>query len=145
MNNNIKEALVSFEVAKLLKDKGFDCESNYKLSFGTNNEVGASRISPTKLSDCDKNYRDHNILIPTQALAIEWVMENFKILINIFPYTFNVKNILLWSYNIYKIENNDLVYGLEFPDIDDPSLFPNWKSKKDATDSALEYVLKNLI
>ena len=35
MNNNIEEAYCSFEVSKLLKEKGFNCLCNTHYSYGS--------------------------------------------------------------------------------------------------------------
>lgn len=59
MNNNIQEAYCSFEVSKLLKEKGFDVKQ-----LRTYHREGET------------------VLCPTHALAIEWIRVNFGIHIN---------------------------------------------------------------
>ena len=74
----IKERYVNLEVAKLLKDKGFDeeCTKTYNISNGQmyiggetcNNEL-------TEISEL--------ITAPTQQMACDWMIENYKIYIDV--------------------------------------------------------------
>lgn len=81
IDNNITEDYCSFEVSKLLKEKGFDCGCNHKHSLTANNENYVAEIPYTKLSSTDKSYRNGNVLAPSYALALKWIRENYDILI----------------------------------------------------------------
>ena len=89
----IKEAYCSFEVSKLLKEKGFDepCYQKYDnegyLSF---NHVGY--INNEK--PCDDFYA----LAPTHQMAIAWILEKYNFSIEAYVLKRNC-----WCYSIYKI------------------------------------------
>lgn len=74
----IKERYVSFEVAKLLKDKGFDeeCTKTYNISNGQMYIGGET---------CNSDFTDIDEMItsPTQQMACDWLIQNYKIYINI--------------------------------------------------------------
>lgn len=71
----VKERYVSHEVAKLLKDKGFNepCIGYYstegKLKLLTYAETNSEWFK--------------NISAPTQQMACDWLIENYKIYINV--------------------------------------------------------------
>jgi hypothetical protein len=74
MNNNIQEKLVSFETAKLLKEKGFSvkCEWAYqhnKLVHDSKNRE-LKNWNEVKHVECSA---------PTQQLAIDWIRINYGI------------------------------------------------------------------
>lgn len=70
MNNNTTKDYVSFEVAKLLKEKGFSayCTSLYTKE-GKQNDVGNYNGVD------DDNYISYSK--PTHALAIKWISINY--------------------------------------------------------------------
>lgn len=74
----IKERYVSFEVAKLLKDKGFDeeCTKTYNISNGQMYIGG-------EICNSDFTDIDEMITSPTQQMACDWLIQNYKIYINI--------------------------------------------------------------
>lgn len=75
MNNIITENYVSFEISKLLKEKGFDvhCDSYYEEDKSLHQFVGNYN------SQDQKPYLPHYSR-PTQALAIKWIRENTSFL-----------------------------------------------------------------
>lgn len=92
MKNDMKEQLVSLEVAKLLKDKGFDeyCEDavNYisgnlsKTRFRVNSELPNVYCS-----------------MPTQSIAAKWLREKHNLHICIF------NNVAGYCYEVAKTDN----------------------------------------
>lgn len=74
----VKERYVSYEVAKLLKDKGFDeeCIKTYNISNGQTYIDGET---------CNNELTEISELItaPTQAMACDWLTENYKIYIDV--------------------------------------------------------------
>lgn len=129
MNNNITEDYCSFEVSKLLKEKGFDCMCDRKAAFTDKNKFYPAVIHYTKLSNCDKAYADGNVLVPTHALAIKWIRENFGIHISV---DFDIEN--SWSFACYGLSG---VIGT--------IVNSEYDSPEEATEAALLYTLKNLI
>ena len=73
----IQEDYVSFEVAKLLKEKGFDekCRSYY---FGS-----SGRYSRCALEIKTNDFRDGEILRPTHQMACKWLREVHHYIIEI--------------------------------------------------------------
>jgi len=135
MNNNITEDYCSFEVSKLLKEKGFDCMCDRKAAFTDKNKFYPAVIHYTKLSNCDKAYADGNVLVPTHALAIKWIRENFAIELWVQPYNDEELSQILYEWRGFDVKDdwND-IEGYEY-----------FHSPEEATEAALLYTLKNLI
>lgn len=116
----ITEDYVSFETAKLLKEKGFDgivtkSYDNHTHEF---------------LSHCAKNYGQFNA--PTLQMAMKWLRDVHGIAIVVVPSMF-------WGrYNttVYK-KGNDYPIGF-----DGDSLCPSYE---EACEAAIKYCLENLI
>lgn len=73
MNNDIQETYCSFEVSKLLKEKGLDMPS-FKLYTIKTKELGTSLN--TKPSFWNRSNDSYAVI--THALAIEWIKQNFS-------------------------------------------------------------------
>lgn len=128
MNNNITEDYCSFEVSKLLKEKGFVvyCTSLY-TEDGKQNDVGNYNGVD------DDNYISFSR--PTHALAIKWIRENFGIFFDITPnWVYQGKFKGYW-FKIYSLKNGVLLYETN----------KSFNSPEEATEAALLYTLKNLI
>ena len=122
----ITEDYVSFETAKLLKEKGFDWEllSNAYLFKGNAYELAGKLIEA-----------DADIIIPTQATAMKWLREvhNIFIAINMIPDTIQ-KHYFFKPYLGGKIYNFPLEYSVEFYTI-----------YEEAAEAAIKFCLKSLI
>lgn len=74
----IKERYVNIEVAKLLRDKGFDeeCIKTYNINNGQMYIGGET---------CNSEFTDIEEIVtaPTQSMACDWLIENYKIYINV--------------------------------------------------------------
>ena len=148
INNNIKEDYCSFEVSKLLKEKGFDVptqfyweksltesyheEDGYSGTFGwrkdeINFSSGYTRNSNPLIAD-NKSWLVCSA--PTHALAIEWLRVNFEIWISIM-YLDSVGN---YGFIVTTITDNTEVKE-EYYHL----------SPEEATEAALKYVLEELI
>lgn len=125
----IKEAYVSFKVARLLKEKGFDisCYQKYDnegyLSF---NHVGYVNSEKT----CDDFYA----LAPTYQIAMKWLREIHHIFIEIHA-SIDLNGKYHFSYSILDKECKYIRRG--FTDFD-------W-NYEEAIEAALKYTLENLI
>lgn len=86
----MKEQIISFELAKLAKDKGFDVESLYFYTkpnskmYAIDEEIRAYEIKNTarKLYECGKHAalnRESVLLAPTQGLLQKWLREKHSI------------------------------------------------------------------
>ena len=126
----ITEAYVSSEVAKLLKEKGFDeptwtrYEDDNEVIFGDKYDWNNSPMG--------------QISAPTHQMAVAWLREEKNILIYVYPVIdLPVKN----NYTFYwrwdgKKKRHDA------PHIGDKH---NYESPEQATEAALKYSLENLI
>lgn len=112
---------VTFEQAKLLKEKGFNenkCEY-WNCSHLTNPE-------PPVIS-MFKNEHINSVKAPEQGLVIDWLMVNY----GIWVYSYN--NGTSWIGSIQKTNGSTV------------RLFPANNSPKEAYSAAFDYVLKELI
>ena len=136
----IKEAYVSFEVAKLLKEKGFNypCRAVYSpkgiVTHYLKEEVRAYDL------------KGHKKLCPTHQMAIKWLREVYHIEISItfgFPFI-DGKQQYKYFWSIVKVCDNHL----EYPMNDSSSASYNEEmvdSYEEAVEAALKYSLENLI
>ena len=160
----IKERYVSLEVAKLLKDKGFneECTKLYNINNGLVFEV--DEIHNSELSE----FSDL-ITRPTQAMACDWVEETFNIAIVLDLTILGYEPVFLNGHKDPNIASTALLTGNDYipmpvflnghkdPNIasndvnqkDDMTVGDNsdgsWSSKELAYNEALKYVLTNLI
>lgn len=124
MNNNIQEHYCSFQVSKLLKEKGFDIEcSKFYNNEGWNFNVGEHEHSFA--NNTELNGRGFSR--PTHALAIEWIKVNFG----------------FWIY-VKLISDNNWLFDVSI-DIFSFRAEKGFSSPQEATEAALLYTLKNLI
>ena len=128
----ITEDYVSFETAKLLKEKGF------------NEEVRTFYNSNGKLEDCAFSL-NHNLDIgsgftsaPSQSLALKWLREIHNRHISIeHSYILNKYKIYITKYNPDNISdlNNTLYFSADY----------DFSTYEEACEAALKYTLENLI
>lgn len=130
----ITEDYVSFEIAKLLKEKGFD----EGCSFVVNTiSKGVMPVSwPTTNSDIEDKEASL-IALPTQQMAIKWLREVHNI--GIFPYTYthisDRKTIHSYGTAIINLKTYELMTD---------SYLSN-DTYEDAVEAAIKYCLENLI
>lgn len=120
LNNNIQEPMCSFEVSKLLKEKGFQvlCQKSFRPSDNKEQDIIGDNLVTNGYSR------------PTHAVAIEWIRVNF--------------NIWIWI----TVINEKYTWSLEYiSKYDDRVKLTNsdFNSPQEATEAALLYVLTNLI
>ena len=80
MDAKIKEAYVSFEVAKLLKEKGFTEECEYFYDWYK--DSGSYHICSNG-GTCNSEAYPDEYSMPTQQMAMAWCREVHKLYINI--------------------------------------------------------------
>ena len=128
----VKEAYCSFEVSKLLKEKGFDepCWIKYdNEGYLTFNHVGY--INSEK--PCD----DFCALAPTHQMAMGWLREVYSIHIEIYVIKNYDKKVCEYTYTIM---------DLNFPGSDDGIDCCNkYKTYEEACEAAIKYCLEKLI
>ena len=131
----IKEDFVSFEVAKLLKEKGFNEPCKVWYSEYTS-QFGGEKYTSIEFDDHNRFKKDYKFLFyaPTHQMAMKWLREMHKLSIEPF-YMFPA----IWEIDIKYIDKKtDLS---EFEDIRDKS----YNSYEEAVEAALKHCLKNLI
>ena len=123
----ITEDYVSFETAKLLKEKGFD-EDTICVYIGRHLLIkGEGTIS---------NTTDMPIIpAPTLQMAMKWLREVHKWSIQVFPCFDDLK----WWFDIYELKIQEFNSR--------PELLSDvgYDTYEEATEAAIEYCLTNLI
>ncbi len=132
----ITEDYVSFETAKLLKEKGFDCED----CIAFYNKDGTIRFLQT-FGDVAEYY-DESIDAPTHQMALKWLREIHKIHINLDIHWLHFANRNGWMYVIERILDNGVDYVDSKGDSSDLTFFSTYE---EACERAIKYVLENLI
>lgn len=136
----IKEDYVSFEVAKLLKDKGFNeqCSSTYDIAVSGGKPIfykyDVLQFFPDGMKNSDDKY-GMVISAPTNQMAMKWLREVHGLSVE----TFSIKgtsNIcpVFWKCNVVKLLTQDRAFNGELVG-----------SYEEAVEAALKYSLKNLI
>lgn len=105
----MKEAYVTFEVAKLLKEKGFywDCEHYYKPNAEI---VRTSHTEASRHINSSVLY-EHQCLAPTQQMVCRWLREEHNILVTVQPCEVGA-GVDDYTYVIYEIQPED--YHIKF-------------------------------
>ena len=129
----ITEDYCSFEVSKLLKEKGFDefCLTSYN-AFLPNHKVEESKVS--EWGKANQIYR------PTQQMAMKWLREEKNILLYVYPViNLPVKDdytLFHWRWDGKKKIHAAPHFG---------DKHHNYESYEEAVEAAIKYSLENLI
>lgn len=121
----VEETYVSFEVAKLLKKKGFNVPcvwsyDPYSASFAKN------FVEPK-----NSELNEYEYSKPTQQMVMKWFREAFKIDISVYPYgDYCCDN---YQFDVYK--NRALVVSKD----------DGYMTYEDAVEAAIKYCLENLV
>ena len=131
----ITEDYVSFEIAKLLKERGFDESTNsqypvYSIHYG---EVGEYNI--TDRSRNPENY----IPAPTLQMAMKWLRKEYSI--NPVPYALS----LGWAFDVFDLSNRDITGCKKLYSMDFPSKSEVYSTYEEAAEAAIKYCLEKLI
>lgn len=132
----IKEDYVSFEVAKLLKEKGFNepCFYYYK--------DGNLMFSPFLKGR--NSYQTDTYSAPTLQMAMRWLREVHHLYIDV-GFGNDYKGEFLYMGDIYDL-TKDAIHAKYEPIIEaDDYLSYNPKTHEEACEAAIKYCLENLI
>ena len=146
----ITEDYVSFETAKLLKEKGFE---NDAISC-----INVFKGHIYKIQDRIINV-DDDVTIPTTQMTIKWLEETYHILVVVdYIYEFTDTS---WVYKIYRLGENGepercAVKGVSYDENNNPTehivgyrdydvSYKDYATRKEAEDEGIRYVLENLI
>lgn len=140
----IQEDYVSFEIAKLLKEKEFDilCKEAWVITdeFSDYPEPGTLLEEPDEYPK-RANYNEYDSLCsaPTQALAVKGlrIKHNIHIQLHVDDTTTELKE---WSYSIY-----DLFWGEDREVHTAAPRRGRFVTPEEATEAAILYCLKHLI
>lgn len=120
----ITEDYVSFETAKLLKEKGFD-EVTEKWYLKYKGEY-------TLVSRGTAEHIDSSIDVPTLQMATKWLREKcIFIALNII--SFNLNDLPIWNFDIWRNNNHEYRSSDYFD------------SYEEACEAAIKYCLEKLI
>ena len=134
----LKETYCSYEVSKLLREKGFDekCRGGYHSEFDDNDNP-IVMFEEWMSQPYNNDFVDEGFLCsaPTQQMAMRWLREVHKIFICI---EFDVPT---FAADMYKMDETD-EYGCA--KYISPTI-ANCKTYEEAVEAALKYCLENLI
>lgn len=123
----IKEEYISFEVAKLLKDKGFNEPTIGTYNIESKHSILVER--PIRAIHCEAI-----ISAPTQAMAMMWLREVHKLYIEITPSS-KTNEFIVDSYRIDIVTKTfDTIY-----------VSSGYDTYEQACEAAIKYCLENLI
>lgn len=131
----ITEDYVSFEVAKLLKEKGFNADTEHNMWYVVENfSTGCHWNSCTyKVGDITREYDEKCcIVMPTLQMAMKWLRVNYNI--HIEPRYFPMPNI----YRYVIIHSPTTIENID----SHPQYF---NSYEEACEEAIKYCLEILI
>lgn len=149
----VTEDYVSYEIAKLLNEKGFKIDTNNDYwKIGEDNtmyfmsSVGAYTSNPNIVYAF---YRPENSYpCPTLQMTMKWIREMYHIEINItfgFPYNSLIgKSEYKYFWSIVKVYDDHLEYPMNKPDSMEYHE-EQANTYEEAIESALKYILENLI
>lgn len=131
----ITEDFVSFETAKLLKEKGFN---ERLLTFYITDETkkeGYFQLMAFTDDKIDNNHSDYCYLAPTLQMAMKWLREVHNIHIDIDPDWASKGGfaVIGYCFNIHSIVN---------PWYEDLATYPTYEQ---VVEAAIKYCLENLI
>ena len=140
----ITEAYVSFEIAKLLKEKGFneDCEHYYTPEGEFKRWCPNGLVSHINNEGCETWW--WKCIAPTQQMAMRWLREVHNL--NVEPYAtapgFRFQINKAGNIKVGDISGGTSVYDSNF---DGPNDGGAWDAYEDAVEAAIKYCLTNLI
>lgn len=129
----ITEDYVSFETAKLLKEKGFDLPVNYVYHYWTNTPFFHRKMKNFNGEEY-RHLKNEWYSAPTQFLAMKWLREK-EWFICIIPLAFYYGEVASqFGYNIWAGDNLEI----------DEFNTPKFRTYKEACEDAIKYCLKNI-
>jgi len=124
----ITEDYVSFETAKLLKEKGFDVKCEYCYAEFSKDDIEVIGLSPAK---CAQSLKEDRYPYVTLQMAMKWLREVHKIHITVYPYgKHSCDN---YQFDIYK--NREYLLSKD----------EGYITNEQAIEVAIKYCLENLI
>lgn len=136
----IEESYVSFETAKLLKERGFSEECSRNGYYVVNKYSTGVHWNPMiyNVGDTTFEYSINNVIPkPTQQMVMSWLREVHKLYIE----PFSIKD-----YDKKKVEYTYSIQDLGFPGSDDGiDTCKTYDTHEEAVEAAIKYCLEKLI
>lgn len=129
----ITEDYVSFEIAKLLKEKGFDIPCHYEY-HANSHVLGLHRKAKNFNGKEYQNLRTKWYSAPSQSLVMKWLREVYKINIEIFVYSKDYDGNLTYSADIL-LNGNRMI-------LDNPIIYTKHEQ---VCEAAIKFCLEKLI
>lgn len=131
----ITEDYVSFETAKLLKEKGFN-----ELCFRLIREDGEYIEKPSQAwYGMTKKQKAEFYLCPTHQMAMKWLREVHNIMVS--PYALS----LGYYFEIFDLTNRDITGCKPLYKVGIPNKEDVLSTYEEASEAAIKYCLENLI
>ena len=129
------EDYVSFETAKLLKEKGFDESTNCQYPVGG---IHIGEVGEYNITDRSRNPENY-IPAPTLQMAMKWLREKHNIVFGINPN--DHEGVIKWRVEVYKVygQNGCLLHEGKWIAI---AFLPSYE---EAAEAAIKYCLENLV
>jgi hypothetical protein len=127
----ITEDYISFETAKLLKEKGFMDGAIVKFfASGYNKNGHILSIRDTELDDYPR---------PTLQMATKWLRKNFNM--NPVPYATSIG----WYFEVFDLTQRDVTGCALLYQVGIPSKEKTFETCEEACEAGIRYCLENLI
>lgn len=136
----IAEDYISFEVAKLLKEKGFDGECDYLYVNGNIVRAQGYRCNWNKGETIFADYKNE-CSAPTLQMAMKWLRKVHKLYVSVIPAVLNWEHQDIqdgWACEVTHL--SDLSY-----DGDYEFFQKKYQTYESACEAAIRYCLENLI
>ena len=134
----VTEDYVSFETAKLLKEKGFDEDCRYFYDY---EKPKSGYLSNERYGERIHNSNDYEgrelAACPTLQMAMKWLIETHKLHIEPTPYP-HEDGVFYWAYKIAFLDSDTLAVMVVRKKA-------GFDSKEKACEAAIKYCLENLI
>lgn len=126
----MNEDYVSFETAKLLKEKGFD---EVCIGFYTPQK----ELHFTLLEETNSMWLDDSISAPTLQMAMKWIRKKY----NAYPVPYALS--LGWAFDIFDLTKTDITGSKKIYSMDAPLKSDCFDSYENAAEAAINYYLDN--
>lgn len=136
----LKETYCSYEVSKLLKEKGFNCPCHATYDTAVTggkpefSEYAVLNFFPYGMKNSDDKY-GMVISAPTHQIAMKWLREVHRIFICI---EFDAPTFVADMYKMDEIDEYGCAKHI-------PPTIANCKTHEEAVEAALKYILLNII
>lgn len=138
----INEDYVSFEVAKLLKEKGFCENTEHKIWYVVKQfSTGVPWNSCTyKVGSITREYNDDCCIpMPTLQMAMKWLRKSHNVMIS--PYALS----LGWYFEIFDLTNRDITGCKPLYKVGIPNKEDILNTYEEACEAGIKYYFENLI